>query len=266
MAPERNIVALAPAGERGAGDPVAKLSGVSSKALAPLAGTPMIIRVLNALQATGRIDSIVLCGPDQDAVRNCPPLQEVLDKDNVAWVPAERSLADSIQAGLARIDPAALVLVTTADHALLDAEILNYFLDRVVDSSAGVNVGMVEYGLVEAAYPGIRRTVLKFSDGGYCGCNLYALDGARARDIISLWQRTQTYRKQPWRMIHGLFGFGMLTKYLSGRLSLKQAGEAVMKKTGINVDFIEIPFPHAGIDVDTPADLELAEKILGARD
>ena len=262
MALERKIVALVPAGDRSAGDPVAKASGVSSKALAPLAGTPMIIRVLNALQATGRVDSIVLCGPDRDAVESCPPLQEVLNKDNVEWVPAERSLAGSVQAGLARIDTAALVLITTADHALLDAEILNHFLDRVVDSNADVNLGLVEYGLIEAAYPGVRRTVLKFSNGGYCGCNLYALNGARARDIISLWKQAQTHRKQPWRMIHGLFGFGMLAKYLSGHLSLGQASEAIMKKTGINVDFIEIPFPHAGIDVDTPADHELAEKIL----
>ena len=266
MAPERKIVALVPAGERGAGDPVAKVSGVSSKALAPLAGTPMIIRVLNALQATGRIDSIVLSGPDRAAVESSPPLQEVLNKDNVSWVPAERSLAGSVQAGLARIDPAALVLITTADHALLDAKILNYFLDRVVDGNAGVNVGLVEYGLVEAAYPGIRRTVLKFSDGGYCGCNLYALDGARAREIISLWEQAQTHRKQPWRMALGLFGIGASARYAGGRLSLDQAREAIMKKTDINVDFIELPFPHAGIDVDTPADLKLAERISGARD
>ena len=81
MAPERKIVALVPAGDRGAGDPVAEVSGVTSKVLAPLAGTPMIIRVLNALQATRRVDSVVLCGPDRDAVESCPPLQEVLNKD-----------------------------------------------------------------------------------------------------------------------------------------------------------------------------------------
>ena len=265
MAPERNIAALVPAGDRGAGDPVAKVSGVSSKALAPLAGTPMIIRVLNTLQATGRIDSVVLCGPDQDVIESSPLLQEVLNKDSVSWVPAESSLAGSIQAGLARIDPAALVLITTADHAMLDTEILNYFLDRVVDSSADVHVGLVEYGLVEAAYPGVRRTVLKFSDGGYCGCNLYALNGARARDIISLWQRTQAYRKRPWRMALGLLGFGALVRYLSGRLSLAQTREAIMVSTGIALDFINLPFAHAGIDVDTPADLELAKQILEQR-
>ncbi len=265
MASERNIVALVPAGDRGAGDPVAKVSGVSSKALAPLAGTPMIIRVLNTLKATGRIDSVVLSGPDRDVIESSPLLQEVLNKDNVSWVPAERSLAGSIQAGLARIDPAALVLITTADHAMLDTEILNYFLDRVVDNSADVNVGLVEYGLVEAAYPGVRRTVLKFSDGGYCGCNLYALNGARARDIISLWQRTQAYRKQPWRMALGLLGFGALVRYLSGHLSLEHARESILETTGIAVDFINLPFAHAGIDVDTPADQELAEQILEQR-
>lgn len=265
MAPERKIVALVPAGERAAGDPVAKVTGVTSKVLAPLAGTPMIIRVLNALEATGRVDSVVLCGPDRDAVESCPPLQEALNKDNVAWTPAERSLAGSVQAGLAGIDPGALVLITTADHALLDAGILDYFLDRAVESRADVSVGLVDYALVRRAYPGVRRTVLKFSDGGYCGCNLYALNGSRAREIISLWQRTQAYRKRPWRMALGLFGFGTLIRYLSGRLSLAQTRQAILDSTGITLDFINLPFPHAGIDVDTPADLDLAEQILEQR-
>lgn len=265
MAPERNIVALVPAGDRTPADAVATASSVTSKALAPLAGTPMIIRVLNALQATGRIHSIVLCGPDREAVESCPPLQEVLSKDNITRVPAEPSLAGSVQAGLAKIDPAALVLITTADHALLDGEILNHFLNQAIESPADVSIGLVDYTLVRRAYPGVRRTILKFTDGGYCGCNLYALNSARARDILSLWQRTQTYRKHPWRMIHGLFGFSMLAKYLSGGLSLNQAREAIMKKTNINVDFIEIPFPHAGIDVDTPADHKLAEQIVEQR-
>ncbi|MDE0156134.1 MAG: NTP transferase domain-containing protein [Gammaproteobacteria bacterium] len=265
MAPDQKIVALVPAGDRSAGDPVAKVSGVTSKVLAPLAGTPMIIRVLNALQTTGRVDTVVLCGPDRDAVESCPPLQEVLNKDNVAWVPAERSLAGSVQAGLAGIDPGALVLITTADHALLDAGTLDYFLDRVVESHADVSVGLVDYALVRRAYPGVRRTVLKFSDGGYCGCNLYALNGSRAREIISLWQRTQAYRKRPWRMALGLLGFRALARYACGRLSLQQTRQAIMKATGVNVDFIDLPFPHAGIDIDTPEDLDLAKQILEQR-
>ena len=262
MPAEPESVALVLAGDRGGVDEVARAAGVPCKALAPLAGVPMIIRVLDALQASARIDSYVLCGPGPAAVETCPRLQEFIRRDHVTWIPAADSLSGSVQAGLAQTEPGATVLVTGADHALLDAGIVNNFLDRAADSGAGVNVGLVDYGLVEAAYPGTRRTVLKFSEGGYCGCNLYTLDGVRAREIISLWERIQTHRKRPWRMALGLFGFVALARYACGRLSLQDARDAIMKTTGIAVDFIEMPYAHAGIDVDTPADFELVEKIL----
>ena len=250
------------AAERGGVDEVARQSGVSCKALAPLAGVPMIMRVLDALQASARIDSYVICGPGPDAVESCPRLREFIGGDHATWIPARRDLGGSVQAGLAVTDPDALVLITVADHALLDPAILNYFLDGALDSGAGVNVGLVDYSRIEAAYPGVRRTVLKLSEGGYCGCNLYALYGAGARDIISLWQRVQAHRKRPWRMALGLFGFGALARYACGRLSLQNARDAIMRSTGVAVDFIEIPYAHAGIDVDTVADFELVEKIL----
>ena len=66
-------------------------------------------------------------------------------------------------------------------------------------------------------------------------------------------------------MALGLFGIGTLARYACGRLTLRQTRQAIMKSTGISVDFIELPFAHAGIDVDTPADLELAERILAER-
>ena len=262
MAHKRKITALLLAGERGGVDEVARRSGVSCKALAPLAGVPMIMRVLDALQESARIDSYVICGPGPDAVESCPRLREFISGDHAAWIPARNDLGGSVLAGLAETDPDALVLITVADHALLDAAILNYFLDGALDSGAGVNVGLVDFGRIEAAYPGVRRTVLKLSDGGYCGCNLYALDGARAGDIVSLWQRAQAHRKQPWRMALGLFGFGALARYACGRLGLQDARDAIMRSTGVAVDFIEIPYARAGIDVDTVADFELVEKIL----
>ena len=259
---ERKIVALVLAGDRAGAADVAREAGVSCKALVPLAGVPMIVRVVNALQASARIDSFVLCGPGPVAIESCLPLQEFIHQNHVTWIPARDNLSDSVQTGMAAIDPAALVLVTTADHALLDLAILDYFLDRVIGSRADVNVGLVDYALVETAYPGVRRTLLKFSGSSYCGCNLYAFSGTRAKDIISLWQRGQTYRKQPWRMALRLFGFGALLRYVCFCMSIQQLRQTILKTTGINVDFIELPFAHAGIDVDTPEDKELVEQIL----
>ena len=258
----RKVAALVLAGERGDSDEVARVTGVSCKALAPLAGTPMIVRVLDALQASARVGPVVLCGPEQAAVDSCAPLQDFINRDGITRIPAGADLGDSVQAGLATIDPGATVLITTADHALLNAGIINYFLDRTASLRADVSVGLVEYALVRSAYPEARRTALRFSEGDYCGCNLYALSGARARDIVSLWRRTAAERKRPWRLVLGLFGLRALVRYAGGRLGMEQARRTVLERTGISLDFVRLPFPHAGIDVDTPGDLRLVEKIL----
>ena len=260
------VIALVLAGARGDTDAVAELAGVPTKALAPLAGTPMIMRVLNALQASERVGPIVLCGPDPAAVESCAQLQDCIKQDRVSWLPAADDLGASVQAALAGMDLKSTVMITTADHALLDVTIIDYFLDKVVARQADVSVGLVEHNLIRSAYPDAQRTTLKFAEGEYCGCNLYALAGARARDIIPLWQRTQTHRKQPWRMALGLFGLSALAKYACGRLSLEQTRQAALEVTDIKLDFVNLPFPDAGIDVDTPEDLKLAEKILGRSD
>ena len=260
------VIALVLAGARGDTDAVAEFAGVPTKALAPLAGTPMIMRVLNALQASERIDAIVLCGPNPSAVESCAQLQDCIKQDRVSWLPAADDLGDSVQAALAGIDLGSTVMITTADHALLDVTIIDYFLDKVSARQADVSVGLVEYDQIRSTYPDAKRTTLKFTEGEYCGCNLYALTGARARDIIPLWQRTQTHRKQPWRMALGLFGISALAKYACGRLSLEQTRQAALEATDIKLDFVNLPFPDAGIDVDTPEDLKLAEKILSRSD
>ena len=260
----RTVSALVLAGARGATDEVAGAAGVPAKALVPLAGTPMILRVLDALRASERVDSIVLCGPNPPAVESCAPLQDVINRAGITCIPAGDDLGASVQAGLDCIDLEATVMITTADHALLDVDIIDYFLEKTAALRTDVSVGLVEHALVRAAYPEVRRTALKFAEGDYCGCNLYALSGARARDIVSLWQQTQAARKRPWRMVLGLFGVRALIGYISGRLGLEQARRAVLQSTGLTLDFVNLPFPHAGIDVDTIEDMELVQRVLGS--
>jgi len=57
------FVALVLAADRTSNDPVADKSGMACKAFVPICGIPMIIRVLDALEASGMIRAIVLCGP-----------------------------------------------------------------------------------------------------------------------------------------------------------------------------------------------------------
>lgn len=260
----KEVVALVLAGDRPGDDAVAKATGASCKALAPVLGTPMLLRVLEALQACARIGPCVLVGPSRQALESCPPLRQFTAQSQVNWLPSADSLSGSAQAGLADIDPGAPVLITTADHALLTAPMLEHFLEQALASRADLSLGLVKYDLLKAAYPEAQRTVLRFSDGSYCGCNLYLVANARGRELIPLWRRAEADRKSPRRIVAKLLGWGAVARYVSGSLSLAQASQAISDNAGARLGVVAMPFPQAGIDVDTPADLALAEKILAS--
>ena len=58
----RQFAAIILAGDRGPHDPVASAAGVSSKALVPVAGRSMILRVLDTLGASPSIGAQLVCG------------------------------------------------------------------------------------------------------------------------------------------------------------------------------------------------------------
>ena len=59
------FIAIVLAGVRPTGDPVAEAAGVPCKAFIPVGGKPMVLRVLDALEASPKIKTRILCGPSQ---------------------------------------------------------------------------------------------------------------------------------------------------------------------------------------------------------
>jgi hypothetical protein len=56
-----------------------------------------------------------------------------------------------------------------------------------------------------------------------------------------------------------------MVRYVLGWLSLSDALDRLGRRLNLHVKEILLPFPEAAIDVDTPADLALAEQILAER-
>ena len=71
--------AIVLAADRGRNDPVAAAAGVAAKCLTPIAGSPMVVRVVRALEQSGCVHRIVLCGPAAEALQGSPELQRVGD-------------------------------------------------------------------------------------------------------------------------------------------------------------------------------------------
>ncbi|GAB1719765.1 MAG: hypothetical protein NTAFB09_14960 [Nitrosospira sp.] len=265
MDERKQFTAVVLAADRAAGDPVAARTGSACKAIVPVRGIPMIIRVLDALEASGMIKSIIICGPPKHAIQTCPELDDRIASGRVTWLPNLDSPSRSADSCLAKIERDAPVLLTTADHALLTPAIVQYFLTESQKQEGDATVGAVAYGDIAAAFPGARRTVIKLRDAQVCGCNLYAFLNPRGRGLVSFWRRAEELRKRPWQLIAQVFGLITVLFYVTGLLTVDRGLKTVAARTGIKVSPVFLPYPQAGIDVDKVADLLLVESILSER-
>lgn len=256
------FTAIVLAADRTAHDPIAVKTGMACKAIAPICGTPMIIRVLDALEASEMVKTIIICGPPKFAIPDCPELERRIASGRVIWLPNLDSPSRSADSGLMHIDQNSPVLLTTADHALLTSSIVRHFLGESQKADSDATVGVVKYEDVAAAFPGVKRTVIRLKDSGVCGCNLYAFLNLRGRGLVSFWQRAEELRKRPWLLIGQIFGPMTVLSYLLGALTLDKGLNAVAAKTGIKVRPVFLPFPQAGVDVDKVEDMLLVESVL----
>ncbi len=255
------ITALILAGARPGLDPVAEAVGVPLKVLAPVGGVPMVERVLHTLKLSQFVEQRVLCGPSWEMVKEQALLHKLVETENIRWVAPQQGPSLSVQSFLEQAPQDLPLLVTTADHALLTVEMVEYFLREARKSQADVAVALVPYALVSKAYPQSKRTVIRFRGGGYCGCNLFFLGQAKAKKLVEFWVAVESERKHPLRLIRRL-GWIMLVRYVLGLLSLSDALRELSQRMGLSIKEIILPFPEAAIDVDTPEDLALVEEIV----
>lgn len=258
------LAALVLAGARpGEVDPVARAAGVPFKCLAPLAGRPMVEHVVETLAEAAAIRRILVLAEAEARLEQLPAIARLSAEGRLALRSPEASLSASVEAGLAQTEGLPL-LVTTADHPLLDRAILDAFVGPALASGAAVAVGLAPEWAVRAVAASTRRTWWRFADGRFSGANLFLLRGDAARPALAFWRRVEAARKRPWRIVR-LLGLGNLLLYLSGRLTLARAMARAARTLGCSVAAVSIPIGEAAIDVDRPADLALAEAILVRR-
>jgi GTP:adenosylcobinamide-phosphate guanylyltransferase len=249
------------AGERPGGNPLAKALNLPAGILVEIAGKPCVTRVLTALDASSSVAGGVMIGP-QPEVAESAQMQQILGSSQLRWLPPATGPAESALDALAAVAQRP-VLITSADHALLTPAIIDTFCNLALTSDADFVVGLVPYARVQSRFPDSKRTLLKFSDGTYCGSNLFMVRTSAGEGVVRFWQQMQSYRKRPWRMAREL-GVSTLLSYLLGRLSIREALERIGALSGCRISHVEILEARAAVDVDSLADYELAQEVLSA--
>jgi CTP:molybdopterin cytidylyltransferase MocA len=261
----RKFVAIVLAGDRGPDDPLLRAEKVPGKALIRIEKKVMLERVLEALLEADSIEEIVVSGPPAGVVEQNPILQRLFAEPLVSWQENAASPSLSAARALETLPITTPVLLTTADHALLTAEMVDFFCREAQrNKAADLAVGMEEYRLLQAAFPESRRTVTRFRDGGYCSCNLFAFLSPESRRAAIFWRQVEKERKKPLKLI-SLCGWPTVIRFLLGRLSLDDGLERLGRRLGLEARAVRLPFAEAAIDVDKPADLELVRRIVATR-
>ena len=255
MAGKWRVLVLA--ASRGPDDPMALRYGVSHKCLIEVGGKAMLARVVETLLLHESVGSVGVCIEDRNVLE--PALGETANQ--VQYVPSQDSAPASVLSGLKTMAGEGPVLVTTADHALLDRQMLDHFFAESENSDADLLVGLARAEIILKAYPQAKRTFLKFGPDRVSGCNLFAFKTMQAQKVLSFWQTVEKNRKNPFKLV-AAFGLKPLIAYATGTLDLDRAFELASQKIDVRTRPVLLPFANAAVDVDKPEDKELVEDIL----
>jgi len=250
MAPSDTFASvLILAGQReGVVDPLCAEAGVERKAIVPINGKPMIDYVLNALSAARLRAPYHVSGFDAEYDNRLTQSPSAPGPAGSAYA----ALTDGISFPC---------LVTTCDHPLLTKDMLDIFISKAEEAGVDFCVGFAEKSVIQPAYPDVKRTYWNFSDTPVSGCNLFYIANEKGLAVIEFWKQAQHLRKQPIKLARTV-AWGLLFKYILGRLTLFEAFAYVSKRLNITAAPILIPIAEAAIDVDKPSDKDLVESIL----
>ena len=250
------------AADRNPHDPLVQASNACCKALVEVDGIPMLQRVISALQRSECVGDILLSGPAREQLASNAFLESALNKRQINWLAPQNSPSSSAYQAMQHLPANSPVLLTTADHPLLSAEIVDYFLGDALQTGADVAVGVIRFSAITKKFPNAKKTVMRLRDGGYCGCNLFAFLTPQSHRVAAAWRRVEQQRKNPLRIISQL-GWWSVLRYLLGRMTLDKALAELSQRLKVCIKPVHLPFPEAAIDVDSIADQRLAEEISG---
>ncbi len=242
-------------------NPLAQRAGVSHKCLAPIAGKPLIVHVMDVLAARPEVGKVrVMVEPDgQQALE--PVMAPYRARGlTVDLVSSSENIVGSVLAGVEA--QAAPFIVTTADNVLLSREAFLATLGALASHDAAMNLATKE--AVLAVHPDAQRNFYEFADGAYANCNLYGLAGRHALRAAEAFREGGQFQKNPRRLLTA-FGLINIVLFRFRLISLQHAAKRIGKRFGLRVAAVIQADGAQAVDVDNERTYAIAEMVLEQR-
>jgi len=227
------------------------------KAMVDVAGKPMIQWVLDALDESKTIDTIVLVGLTEKSGLTC--------KKPLHYLPNQGKMLDNMRAGVEKafeLDKKVKhVLIVSSDIPAITGEMVDWVVETALETDDDVYYNIVTREVMEKRFPGSKRTYTHLKDMDVCGGDMNVARAKLITGETGLWEKITNARKSPLKQA-ALIGYDTLFLLLFRKLTLEKAAANIMKRLGITGRAIVCPYAEVGMDVDKPHQLEILREDL----
>ena len=233
-------------------------TGVENRALMPLGDGTMLDYVTAALRRAASVRDIYVVG-------------EVPTGTGYHTVSGGATLLDNLMAGLREAGSGAggeQVLISTSDIPFLTPEAVEDFLVSATQSGADICCSYVPVEMCYARFPDMKRTAVKMREGQMTLGNLMLINPQFLIANQVLIARAYDARKSPIQVAR-MLGAGLLIRLLLAQLLTPSLLTIGALENGVGrllggarAAGIRSEYPEIGTDVDKPADVAIARRLL----
>ena len=263
---DRKLTVLLLAGQReGRVDPLAEATGVTLKAMVPVAGKPMLLHTLGTLAKAPNVGRIVVSINAGSGVENLPEVAALVRDGRVEIRDARPNLVDSVFFALE--GESFPVLITTADTVLMTPQTVGEIDGAARARGADVAIALARREDVLAAHPDGQRRFYRFGCGYYSNCNNYWIGARSALAPAELFRTGGQFVKHPSRVIGalGVAGLFELVRFRFGLGTLEQGCARLSTRFRLNIRPVVVTDGATAIDVDAERSLKVAEEVIAQR-
>ena len=233
-------------------DPLYSYSQGDSKALIDIAGKPMVQWVLDALNAAKQVDDIIMIGLSAKT--------GLVSKKPMHFLSNQGRMLSNIVAGVDKAlelnKKTEYVLVVSSDIPALNGAMVDWLITTCMQTKDDLYYGVCPREVMEARFPGSKRTYTRLKDLEVCGADLNITHVRMATEHLDLWEKLIGNRKSPLAQA-SIVGLGTFWKILTRSATLDELVEHVSNRIGIQGRAIVWGQAEPCMDVDKPFQLEL---------
>lgn len=241
-------------------DVLAKIHGLTHKAMIKVGGEALIGHVLRAINAALPHSKIIVSIENWPAIAGEPTVARLHKAGRLEHLRSHASLYGSIM--LAAAEKHFPMLITTADNALLTPEAVLAVVDAGQKHDAAI-VGLTRREAIERAHSGGKGRYYEFADGAFSNCNLFWIGSRETLKAAEAFREGGQFLKIKGRLLR-TFGLANLLLYRLRVMTLEQMFARASRRLGSEVVPLVLSDGRLAIDVDDVRSLQMVEDIMAA--